>query len=474
VKKLKFERKYWLFVGLAFASLFLYSKTSPLYWTNDWVDPNAFMTVGRGIIHGLVPYRDLFEQKGPLLYFIHALASFTGNNFFGIYLIQSLLLTSSLILFYKLGRLYLPEYLALIVTGLLPFLMLNGSWYEAGDSAEEFAFPAVLSLIYLIFRGNAGWQDYYIQGLLFGSLFWIKYTMIGPWLGFFLFVFFQRQFWKLLLSSLAGFLTISLPILLYFLANGALGDLFEVYFKVNMTAYPRAQGDLLAHFGNALSILGGFLLSQPLLTAIFILGLFGLLLRRNLAILIFLVSFLTTVLAQFYGGIVFPYYLFILIPFVAVGLVGLALPLGMLFTFEGKFVKIVGSLSLALGLLLPLAVNDNLASSRLFVKEAPVTVIFAKIIGRRPNSTLLNYAWLDWGFYLAANKIPNVKYFEYQNISYLLYPEVENGQDSYIASQRTDFVVVLASQLDPGKQALIEQYYQLVAESQGYLLFEKK
>ena len=46
------------------------SKCSPLYPFNDWVDINAFFTVGKSITRGILPYRDIFEQKGPILYFL--------------------------------------------------------------------------------------------------------------------------------------------------------------------------------------------------------------------------------------------------------------------------------------------------------------------------------------------------------------------------------------------------------------------
>lgn len=54
--------------GLISVSILLIcSKNSPLYLMNDWVDVNCFFTVGRGMRHGLTPYLDLYEQKGPLL-----------------------------------------------------------------------------------------------------------------------------------------------------------------------------------------------------------------------------------------------------------------------------------------------------------------------------------------------------------------------------------------------------------------------
>ena len=58
------------------------SACSPLFPFNPWDDANCFFTLGRGIIHGLVPYRDLYEQKGPLLYFIYALAALISEKSF--------------------------------------------------------------------------------------------------------------------------------------------------------------------------------------------------------------------------------------------------------------------------------------------------------------------------------------------------------------------------------------------------------
>ena len=51
---------------LSFGVLTVCSKNSFLYPLNDWVDVNCFFTVGRGVRHGLVPYLDLYDQKGPL------------------------------------------------------------------------------------------------------------------------------------------------------------------------------------------------------------------------------------------------------------------------------------------------------------------------------------------------------------------------------------------------------------------------
>ena len=70
-------------------TLLICSKNSPLYPYNDWVDGNAFFTMGKGMFNGKVPYKDLFEQKGPLLYFIYGIGYLISHDtFLGVYLLE--------------------------------------------------------------------------------------------------------------------------------------------------------------------------------------------------------------------------------------------------------------------------------------------------------------------------------------------------------------------------------------------------
>ena len=73
---------------IAFVTLLICTKSSPLYPLNDWVDANTYLTIGRGMLQGKVPYRDLYEQKGPLLYMLHAgAACISDDSFFGVYIL---------------------------------------------------------------------------------------------------------------------------------------------------------------------------------------------------------------------------------------------------------------------------------------------------------------------------------------------------------------------------------------------------
>ena len=80
---------------LAALILLLTSQSSPLYPINLWGDANCLFTVGRVMKDGGVLYRDIYEQKGPLLYLIHALAAcLSDTSFWGVYIMDCLLYTS--------------------------------------------------------------------------------------------------------------------------------------------------------------------------------------------------------------------------------------------------------------------------------------------------------------------------------------------------------------------------------------------
>ena len=74
---------------LAFILLLLCSKCSFLYPFNGWDDFNSFYTLASSWANGLIPYRDLFEQKGPLLYLIFMIGYFISpGKFTGMFILE--------------------------------------------------------------------------------------------------------------------------------------------------------------------------------------------------------------------------------------------------------------------------------------------------------------------------------------------------------------------------------------------------
>ena len=88
------KQKYGTALILLCVALFLItfcSQSSPLYPLNTWDDANCLLTVGRAMHSGATLYKDIYEQKGPTLYALHALAAAVSDtSFFGVYLLEIL------------------------------------------------------------------------------------------------------------------------------------------------------------------------------------------------------------------------------------------------------------------------------------------------------------------------------------------------------------------------------------------------
>ena len=99
--------KYLLFLLIAISIILLFSKaTSPLYDGSYSVDDSIFKVIGKGILNGYVPYKDLFDHKGPILFLIQALGLLINKNV-GIFILQILNLFVTIIYMDKIIELLL-------------------------------------------------------------------------------------------------------------------------------------------------------------------------------------------------------------------------------------------------------------------------------------------------------------------------------------------------------------------------------
>lgn len=478
-----------LLLGAAFAmaALFLLvgSKSSPLYPMNDNVDLNVYMTVGREMLNGKVPYRDLFEQKGPLLFMVHAfLAIFFKKSYFGVYLLETV--TFGLFLYYsgRICALYvknrLAPYLVMLFLGVA--LPLAPAFINTGSLEEVFLFAFPLSAFYLLRairedRPLTLCEDLII-GLLAGLGFWSKYTFCGFFAGLALTVIIwygSRGWWLRILRTagemLAGLILISLPALLYFALHGALGDLFRVYFTENMTLYAKTE-DTPA--GRILSALRQTLTSN--MTAygwLFVPGALFLLAgirrhwRESLAVLLCFAGIAVTTYISSPG---YAYYGLTLAPFSLCGLTALAVLIEKLLQLAGvripdqPAVSRKASVLLALSSLLlagagMLAITFFSSSAYLmkYKKEDLPQYQFAETVRQTPGATMLNYWFLDGGFYYVCGTSPVNRFFCFFNMNP---PELQPEQEAVVLNAAADYIVC---RRDPLPNRLLKKgQYELV------------
>ena len=464
-----------IFIGLT-------SKSSPLYPMNDWVDVNCFFTMGRSILEGMVPYRDLYEQKGPLLYFVFAFLSlFSKDSYFGVFLLE--VLTYGLFLYFsgKLMQLYLGKSRTVYAT--LPILgaLVAVSWsFTHGGSVEQHSLFMLVYGMYSLLRAMKedrplSFCEAFLNGIFAGMLLWIKYTMLGFYLGLALFVLIyyltsRQPITKLFVTIgqfLGGIGAVSLVVLIYFAINGALKDLFTVYFYNNIFLYSEKVD---SRFGSIQDCLEITMKNNESFSWLLYGGLVWLCLKREKqwqTLLLPLLCFAGLTVGTYWGGKPWDYYGLVLAAFGVFGLLAIVslLRASDLLTLWHRYMpkNILPTLWVCAMLLLLLLTdnmqhNQNLYLSK-YEKEDTPQYQFAEIINQKEDATLLNYGFLDGGFYFASGAKPACRYFCYFNINP---PEMWKEQNACIQNGEADFIVTRQYQLE--EYSLDTSKYELVKE----------
>lgn len=157
--------------------LFFGDNSTPLTKYYYGADSSLFMLFGRGIKYGYIPYRDLFDHKGPALFFIEYLGQIICEGKTGIFIYQVLNLTLTFVLIDKIFELANNKInIQNRVLLQLPLFLFLAGTLEGGNTCEEFTLPLSIFALYttLIFLKR---HDYYfnpligfVYGLFFGFI----------------------------------------------------------------------------------------------------------------------------------------------------------------------------------------------------------------------------------------------------------------------------------------------------------------
>lgn len=228
----------------------LFSTCSPLYPVNPWDDANVFMTIGKNMLHGLMPYRDLFDLKGILLFILHEwVAFFFSHSFLGIYFLQILCLFGFMTYSYKTMCLFCNTGITLPFTCLIALLTITSDFYYYGDSVEEFSLPILAYnmchfLLFVRDRKIPSLKTGIIIGIGIGIILWMKYSILSFYFGALLAVLYLAYkrgeisvVGRTIIQIICGILIVTVPILAYAFYHGFIADLIDVYFYSNIFRY---------------------------------------------------------------------------------------------------------------------------------------------------------------------------------------------------------------------------------------------
>ncbi|HEY4208563.1 MAG TPA: hypothetical protein VGM31_17175 [Puia sp.] len=225
--------------GLLFilsASLLLSLMYTPRFNTLT-ADKEIFRYIGRVLLRGGVPYRDVFDHKPPLIFFLNYTALLLGGDW-GQWLIDTGLALLATALFFRLCKrrqLPFPWLLPLLFN-----LMIRDHLMCLGMGMTREYTTMFLLIFFCILMGRHRYRHYFL-GLTGGLIFFMQQDQVLALLPFFLYAFLPGEdpspAFRRFFQMAAGFLSVALPVILYFARAHALHDFWNDAFAFNFKWY---------------------------------------------------------------------------------------------------------------------------------------------------------------------------------------------------------------------------------------------
>ena len=220
-----------ILTSFAFICVFSYS-TSFLYPFSGG-DSSVFQVIGKYWLEGFLPYKDLFDHKGPLIYVIDSLG-YAIYPRAGIMIPQTIFMYLSLLFIWRSFGIYFG-FCSRILCFALTLIYLVSHYWE-GNAVSEYSviFLSIATYYFMLFLKSSEHPPLYgfIYGFCFGACVLLRATNAMPICCFIflsaIFLINARAFkniWENFLSFCAGFATVIMPFVIYFAAHDALYDM---------------------------------------------------------------------------------------------------------------------------------------------------------------------------------------------------------------------------------------------------------
>jgi hypothetical protein len=265
-------------------------------------DKEIFTYTGWAMSKGLVPYRDFFDHKPPLIYFVNYAGVWLGGPW-ALWIIIAGLAVLATAMLYNCGRRWKIPFPWL--PPLLFNLMLRDNLISEGINLTREYTAYFYVFFFCILMGDRRYR-HFLLGFLGGLTFFMQQDQLLallPLFGYALFSIDRVPTGKRILFMAAGFGAVALPIVLYFVLHRSLGDFFRQAFLFNFNTYtaePKSLGD---HFRSIKRVLDAGNFEVPFMVSL-ILGITALFWKaeKKGLILATLMGMLLTMSPEFLGG----------------------------------------------------------------------------------------------------------------------------------------------------------------------------
>ena len=211
-------------------------------------DSSVFLYIGKQMHSGKIPYIDLFDHKGPALYFIQYLgyAIWPGSVAGGVWILETVSFFLLTLLMLKIADFATEDRRNAYLASILVLLVCAFKLYQGGNYTEEHALLWITLSAYIFFSffrtGNYTGRQLFVLGFSCMVVLLQQANLVTVWVAFVPLVVVRlvrekrwREIWACILLFLLGMLAAFLPVLIWAVRKGCLEEMWHYYIVFNLT-----------------------------------------------------------------------------------------------------------------------------------------------------------------------------------------------------------------------------------------------
>lgn len=482
ITKEKIEKGIVLLGVSIFMLLGFSNTTSPIYDCQGY-DSAIFRMLGRLTRKGMVPYKEFFDHKGPIIVLIEYIGALISNDKWGIFIAQIPFMFFSIYGIYKIVRLWCDNKASIIMT-LIGMMSIN-MYLEGGNLTEEYCLPFLIWSTYFAIRylkkelpqnkeHSVKYSILYAISFMVCALTRISNAMVLCVIilvGIIAMVINGQ--WKGILKNIIGFIVTCIlffiPFLIYFVKEHALYDMIYATFIYNFR--------YVVNDSTTVTIKEKILFLRyltPLFAAI-VAGMTNIYInqKKNYISWIAVIGGLIGIIVQLEGRL-YLHYLLVYIPIIVI-------TLGIFYdnvTRKDNKVMYIAYIPL-IALMVIVIKNVLLVGDATRIYDDKMTTSFEKsandivnLIPKEDEDKLIAYN-VQANFYLATDMQPCYKYCILQDWQCSMDKEMDQEFTNDLRSLKAKYIVA-NNYCENKKDEIIKQFYTEIDSNDFFILYKRK
>lgn len=203
------------------------------------IDSATFIYVAGVLLTGGIPYRDVFDHKAPLVYFLDAIGLLISNkDIWGVWILEYVNISIAVFFSYLVVEKLFGQKIAIV--SVLAWVSILPRLLDGGNLTEEYALSLQFLTMYILLVNKNQKLSGFFFGILGGLLFNLKPNLLGaPLVAVIVLIWKEVQsknllgFLRMVKTFSLGFLLVLLPIVLFFYINNAFFEYLDYSYRFN-------------------------------------------------------------------------------------------------------------------------------------------------------------------------------------------------------------------------------------------------